>query len=246
MTLRLGTSTGRRDARGVKSWLCILALVLGAAGCKKKQDAQPTPTPPPVADAAAVSADATLPDASTVDAAAAAAPTPPAGAIAISEDGVGPLNATSKLDVKSLKAAFPGFDVKKASIPMGEGDLADEHVAVSKGGKLAMKIYGDISANSIEVVSDDIWNPWGLKIGMTYADVAKVMGPLDCSDAAEHTDWKQYVAECDTEKTKNWSFDFTHEGTEAKELIAKPDDLAKAKLVAFRWEAPGSGPPGTE
>lgn len=148
-------------------------------------------------------------------------------------------------DVKSLKAAFVGFDVKKASISMGEGDLKDEHIAVSKGGKLAMKIYGDGAANSIEVVSDEIWNPWGLKIGMTYEEVAKIVGPFECGDAAQHTDWKQDVAECETEKTMNWAFDFESE-FEAKDLIAKPDKLAKAKLVAMRWEAPSSGPPGAK
>ena len=172
-------------------------------------------------------------------------PTPPAGAIAITETGVGPLNEKSKTDVKSLKAAFPGFDVKKQSIPKGE-DLKDEHMAVSKGGKLAMKIYGDGTPDSIEVVSDEIWNPWGVKIGMTHEEVAKIAGPFQCSDGAESADWKNYIIECSTEKTKNWNFDFQHEGTPASEVIANPATLAKAKLVALRWESASVGPPGSK
>jgi hypothetical protein len=227
----------------VKTWLFALLLV-GSFACKKKKQEEAQPQPPPqVADAADAPVIDAAPAPEVIDAAAAMTPpTPPEGAIAITEAGVGPLNEKSKTDVKSLKAAFPGFDAKKESIPKGE-DLKDEHMAVTKGGKVAMKIYGDGSANSIEVVSDDIWNPWGLKIGMTHEEVAKLVGPFECTDGSESADWKNYIIECDTEKTKNWSFDFQHEGTPAKEVIATPATLAKATLVAMRWTAPDAGSP---
>ena len=215
----------------MKTWLCTL-LLLGSFACKKKKAPDAQPSAAPIADAA-VMADAPPPP-PEVDAA--AAPTPPAGAVAITEAGVGAVNEKSKIDVKSLTAAFPGFDVKKESISQG-GDLKDEHMAVSKGGKLAIKIYGDVVANSIEVVSNEIWNPWTLTIGMTHEEVSKLVGPFECSDGAESADWKTYVIECSTEKTKNWSFDFQQEGTPAKEVIGTPR-LAQAKLVALRWEAP--------
>ncbi len=59
-------------------------------------------------------------------------------------------------------------------------------------------------------------------------EVAKVVGPFECSSGEEHTDWKNYIIECSTTKTKNWNFDFQHEGTPASEVI--PD---KATLAAF-------------
>lgn len=241
-----GTTTGspiRGILRGVKRWLLILSMVVA---CKKAKQEEAPPPPPPAADAAApVAPDAAPP----VDAAAAAAPVVPdaaPGALVAGEAGVGPITETTELDVKKLKAALPGYEIKKVSTPMGDGDLREEYVGVSKGGKLLVKLVGDSTPNTIEIVSDEVWNPFGVTIGMTYADASKLVGPLECSDAGEHTDWKSDIAECSGPKSDRLGFDFTLEGFEAKDVLANPDKLATAKLVAVRWDAPGSGPPGME
>lgn len=162
-----------------------------------------------------------------------APPAAPVG-LAITEAGLGTITATTKADLESLKTALPGYELEKKSIPQG-GDLVDEHVAATKGGTLAVKIYGDATVRSVEVVSDEIKNPWGLTIGMTHDAATKILGPLECLDGAETADWRNYVIECSSDKSKNWSFDFQREGTPAKEVIGKPA-LAEAKLVALRWE----------
>jgi hypothetical protein len=226
----------------VKRCLLVLVVLVGCKKASKKyEDAAPAPVTP--ADATAMTvADAPPPDAA---AAARTPPDAPPGALVAREDGVGPLNEDSAISVKALEAAFPGHDVKAVSIDQG-GDLREEYVGISKGGTLLLKVVGDGSPNSIEIVSNQVWNPFGVAVGMTYAEVEKIVGTLGCADAGEHTDWKSQVAECGTEKIKRYGFDFVVEGESAKDVIAKPELLATAKLVALRWEAPGSGPPGFE
>jgi len=182
----------------------------------------------------------TAPDAPPLDApAATVVPDAPPGALVAREDGVGPLTEKSDISVKALKAAFPDHEVKKVSTPMGDGDLREEFVGVSKGGKLVLKVIGDGSLNGIEIVSNEVWNPFGVTIGMTYADAVKLVGPLACSDASDHTDWKSDIAECASTKSKFYGFDFALEGFEAKTLLKSPDKLATAKLVALRWDSLG-------
>lgn len=187
----------------------------------------------------------TAPDApppTPADAATAAAPVvpdAPPGAIVVGDKGVGPLEKSSDISIKAMKAAFPGHEIKKVSTPMGDGDLKEEYVGVSKGGKLLLKVIGDSTPITIEAVSNDVWNPYGVTIGMTHADAVKLLGPLTCTDASEHTDWKSDIAECASEKSQFVGFDFAHESFEAKDLLKNPDKLATAKLVAVRWDSLG-------
>lgn len=226
-----------------------MVIVVALAGCKKaapkKQDGGVAVT----ADAAATVVDATA--VAAVDAAVADAPPvipdAPPGALVAGRDGVGPLTKDTPYDVKALKKLLPDYQIKKVKTPMGEGDLADIYIGVSKGKTLVLKLVGQDKIMDIDIVSNDVWNPFGVTIGMTYADAEKLVGKLECDDAGEHTDWKANIAECSNGTLDRFTLDFKDdEASEAKELIAAPAQLAKAKVVAIRWNAPGYGPPGTE
>ncbi len=221
-----------------------LVLLVVLAACKKKpaEKHDAAPAPPPVVDAAVAP---TTPDAAVDAAAATIVPDAPPGALEARVDGVGPI--TAKTHVKALKAAFSGYEVKKVSKKMGDGDLREEYVGISKGKTLLLKVVGDDEVISVDITSNDVWNPWGIQIGATYAEIEKAIGKLQCQDAGEAVDWRADLAECNADKIDNYTFDFSGDGM-GKDLVADPAKLAQAKLVAIRWEAPGHGPPipGTE
>ena len=233
-----------------------LLLVMLLIACKNKPaDDQPKPPPPtttaPVtADAAAQPApDAAMAvnDAPAADPAAApAVPSAPPGALDARADGVGPITEKTRIDLKALKAAFPGYEVKKVSRKMGDGDLREDYVGISKGGKLILKLAGDEFLRSVDIMSDDVWNPWGITLGMTGAELEKRVGAIDCSDAGEATDWRAHLAECDGAKADHYQFDLEGDGANGKQVAEDPAKRAAAKLVAIRWVVPGNGPPGAE
>jgi len=222
----------------------LLGMLLFVA-CKKADDQpppSPSPTTSPVAIDAAIAIDATV----VVDAASAAVvPHAPPGAIDARADGVGPISEKTKIDIKALKAAFPSYEIKKVSKKMGEGDLREVYVGVSKGGTLILKLVGDELLQSVDIMSNDVWNPWGLTIGMTGVELEKRVGKLDCKDAGEATDWRANLAECDGEKVDHYEFDLKGEGM-GKEVAEDPAKRAAATLVAIRWVVPGNGPPGAQ
>ena len=230
----------------MKRSLLVMWLLVA---CKKEDQPPPSPSASPQAPVAAdakVAATIAVDAPVVVDAATAAvvvADAPP-GALDARADGVGPITEKTKIDLKKLKAAFPGYEIKKVSKKMGEGDLREVYVGVSKGGTLILKLVGDEFLNSVDIMSNDVWNPWGVTIGMTGAELEKRVGKLDCTDAGDATDWRANLAECDGEKVDHYEFDLSGEGM-GKEVAEDPAKRAAATLVAIRWVVPGNGPPGT-
>jgi hypothetical protein len=161
------------------------------------------------------------------------------------DDGVGPLGASTKLDQATLAAALPGYQIERASISHG-GDLREEYWAVKKGSALVLRVQGeDTSLSGIDIVSPEIASPLGVRVGATYAEVAKALGALDCRDAGEAVDWRAEFIECTTAKSDRYSLDFSgyaDSGLEGAQLLADPAALAKAKLVAITWTPPGGAP----
>lgn len=215
--------------------LCIIC-VLTVVGCKKSEQA------PAQGSAGSGRGDAPGRVTTTVTTKDAA---PAALALVAREDGVGPITETTKVDQATLSAAFPGHEVKPVSIPQGE-DLIEEYWGVSKGGTLLLKIEGDeASVGAVHIVGGDVANPLGLRLGMTHADATKLLGPLDCTDAGEAVDWRQAFVECGTSKSARFTFDVTDDenGLSGKQLLADPDALATAKIVAITWTSPAAAPP---
>jgi len=218
---------------------CALGLlVVATGGCGKSKpkaavssagDAGATAPPPPVViDAAAPAIDAA----------------PAAAALTAREDGVGPLGEKSDVSEAALTAAFPGYTVKKVSQSQG-GDLREEYVAISKGDTLLLKVeLVDTTLAAIAVVSPDVPNPMGIKVGATHAEVVAALGPLDCADGGATVDWRADVVECGNARTGRYSLDFqATDGTSAEDLLADADALAGAKLTAITWQATQPGPP---
>jgi hypothetical protein len=217
--------------------LAWLALICIPFACKKQPSEQADPAPT-TSDAAA----AVIPDAH-----------PPAdaareGAWTARADGVGPIDAKTKPDVKALKKLLTGYEVKKESIPMGEGELREDYIGVSKGKTLVLKLVGDDDLVNVDIMTNDVVNPWGLQIGMAHADAVKLVGNLECVDGGEAVDWRVEILECSNEKLVNYTLDFTNEGNKAKHMLKDPAELAQTKLVAIRWDVPGAktGPPGAQ
>lgn len=212
-----------------------IATVVLSAGCKKKTDVPPAGSGDGGASAL-VAADAAAPEPD-------AAPPPPdaadAGGMGARPDGVGPLTSkTSDLSEKALVAAFPGHDVKRVVKNHG-GDLREMYWGISKGGVLLYKVEGDTVINAVHIVGPDVPNPWGVKLGMTHAEVAKVLGELSCENGGDDTDWRSHVVVCSNEKIGNYTLDFVTpegEGRSAAELLENEEMLAKSPLVALRWE----------
>jgi hypothetical protein len=218
--------------------LCLLFVV----GCKSKQQA-----PAGAKDGGeTVTADAPgAPDAAPApDAAEAADAAPPASGFEGRADGVGPLNDSFEVTRASLEKAFPGLTVKEVKKSQG-GDLMERYWAIwSKDGKEMLHVQeddGDIEA--VDIVSDDVSNPLGVKIGSTYADVEKALGKLQCANAGDETDWRSDIVVCSSDKAKSYTIDFvSDDGDEASVMLEDPAKLAKALVKAVTWRAPLPGP----
>jgi Protein of unknown function (DUF1131) len=223
---------------GVTRHRILPLLVVAFIGCKKSgPKAHDEATGSGSAQTMATPADATM-------SAADATPTAPAGLVG-RNDGVGPLDAKTSVDKSTLAAAFPDYEIKHVSTSHG-GDLKEEYWGISKGGQLVLRVHAeDTILSSIDIVSPDVANPLGVKVGSTYADVAAALGPLDCQSAGDVIEWRADIVLCSSKKSDVYSFDFTlykESGLSATELLADPAQLAKAKLVAITWEPPGKGP----
>ena len=82
---------------------------------------------------------------------------------------------------------------------------------------------------------------------MTHAEAVKLIGNLECNDGGEAVDWRVEIVECSNAKPVNYTLDFTNEGNKAKHMLKEPAELAQTKLVAIRWDVPGSRPvPGAQ
>lgn len=216
---------------------CALGLlVVATGGCGKSK--------PKAGVSSAGDAGATAPPPVAIDAAPPAVAAPAPAALTAREDGVGPLGATSEVSEAALAAAFPGYTVKKVSQSQG-GDLREEYVAISKGDTLLLKVLlVDTTLSAVAVVSPDVPNPMGIKVGATHAEVVAALGPLDCADGGATVDWRSDVVECGNAKTGRYSLDFqAADGTSAEDLLADADGLAGAKLTAITWQAIEPGRP---
>lgn len=222
-----------------------LSLVL-AIGCgKKKQDG--TGSAAGGSDGGAVTADASgppadaapAPDAAEAGDAAAAA----AGGLRGRADGVGPLNEKFEVSKKSLEEAFAGFTVTKVSKNHG-GDLREEYWAIQKDGKDVLHVQAeDEDIDAVDILSDEVPNPLGIKIGATYEDVTKAVGKLSCANAGDETDWRSDIVVCTSEKADTYTIDFeSQEGEDAAEMLEDPAKLAKATVKAVTWRVPVPGP----
>jgi hypothetical protein len=222
-----------------------LTLVL-AIGCgKKKEDAAGGTTSGAkdggdvvtAPDASAPVADAA--EAATPDAAAAA----PASGLSGRADGVGPLDEKFAVTKKSLEEAFPGFTVAKVT-KRYSGDLMEEYWNVQKDGKDVLHVQAeDEDIDAVDIMSDDVANPLGVKIGATYADVEKALGKLSCQNAGDEIDWRSDVVICTSDKADTYTIDFVSlDGEEAVEMLGDPARLAKATVRAVTWRVPLPGP----
>lgn len=213
-------------------------LIVGGCGKKKPDAASGTKD-----GGDAVTADgpaAPAPDAAAAhDAAAAAAP---ASGIEGRADGVGPLDAKFAVSKESLEKAFPGLAVKHVENDQG-GDLRERYWAIAKDGKELLHVQengGGIEA--VDIVSDDVSNPLGVKMGATYADVTKQLGKLECENAGDAVDWRRDVVQCWSEKADQWTLDFVSpEADEAATMLEDPAKLTTATIRAVTWRVP-SGP----
>jgi hypothetical protein len=222
-----------------------LALLVFVAACKRTPTAEAPPSTPP--------SPPSPPAAAPLDATAAAtaavkepvvADAAPRGALTARPDGIGPITEKTRVDLKALATAFPGYEVKKVSRSMGDGDLRETYIGVSKGSTLILKLVGDDFLEHVDVMSNDVQNPWGITIGMTGAELATHVGALDCEDAGEATDWRANLAACTGDKADRYEFDLHGDGIMGKEVAKDPAKRAAAKLVAIRWVVPGNTPPG--
>ena len=127
---------------------------------------------------------------------------------------------------------------------MGEGDLHEDYVGVSKGGTLILKLVGDGELEHVDIMTSDVQTPWGITIGMTGAELAKHVGALDCEDAGEATDWRANLADCTADKAAHYEFDLMGDGMMGNEVAKDAAKRDAAKLVAIRWVVPGNKPPG--
>ncbi len=214
-----------------------LSLIL-VVGCGKSKSAATVGRdggPATSADAAATVAAA--------DAAPAADAAAAAGGLVARADGVGPLAATTKVTAAALAAAFPDHQVKKVSRSHG-GDLLEEYYAVSKGDAVVLRVqFTDDTLSAVDVLSPEIPNPLGIKVGATHAEVITAIGQLYCANAGDDTDWRSDIVVCTSARSATYSLDFEAEGRSAAELLEDADQLAKATVVAVTWQASPSGPP---
>jgi hypothetical protein len=227
-----------------------LALcVLFALGCGKSKQQQ---APAGAKDGGdAVSSDAAgappadaAPSPDAAEAAADAAAAPPASGIEGREDGVGPLNDDFEVTRESLAKAFPGVTVKHVKKSQG-GDLVEEYWAVwGKDGKEMLHIQAeDEDLEAVDIVSNDVSNPLGVKIGATYEEVVKAIGPLHCSNAGDETDWRADTVVCSSDKSNAYTIDFiSPDADDAAAMLEDPAKLAKATVEAVTWRAPMPGP----
>jgi hypothetical protein len=218
-----------------------------AIGCgkKKEEPGAATGTASGTGDGgSAVTADADAPavdaaPAPDVDAAAAA----PASGLSGRADGVGPLDEKFAVTMKALEGAFPGFVVKRVVKSHG-GDLKESYWNIQKDGKDLLHVWaedGDIEA--IDIMSDDVANPLGVKIGASYADVEKALGKLECANAGDEIDWRSDIVVCTSAKADTYTIDFVStEGDDASMMMRNPEALATAKVRAVTWRAPVPGP----
>jgi hypothetical protein len=213
----------------------VLSLILAVGACKSKQQAATSGK-----DGGAQVSDA----ATTIDAAAdAPEAVDAAGGLSGRADGVGPLDEKFVVSNEALKAAFPGFAVARVSDSQG-GELLQEFWAIKKDGQDVLHVQAegeDIEA--VDIVGGDVPNPLGVKIGATYAEVAKALGKLYCENAGDAVDWRADVVQCSSDKADNWTLDFVSpEADDAKAMLADPAKLAKATVRAVTWRVPVPGP----
>jgi hypothetical protein len=226
--------------------LCAVSLL----ACKKEEapaaSTPPSATPPapaaptPAAPTPAAPTPAAPPTEPTPAPAAAAPAAARASGLVAREDGVGPLGANLVIKKMKLAMMFPGFAVKRVSIPHG-GDLREDYWGISKAGKLLLRVHtAGSTLSAVDIVSNDVANPFGIAIGQRYAEVNKAIGPLDCENGGDATDWRANIVVC-TFKSPSYSLDFAYNDDriyDAKEMLGAPAKLAKAKLVAITWEPP--------
>jgi hypothetical protein len=184
--------------------------------------------------------------AAALDAAESADAAPAASGIEGRADGVGPLNDSLEVTKASLAKAFPGLTVKQVKKSQG-GDLMERYWAIEgKDGKELLHVQeddGDIDA--VDIVSNDVSNPLGVKIGATYDEVVKAIGPLHCSNAGDETDWRADTVVCKSDKADSYTIDFVSpEADDAAAMLEDPAKLAKATVEAVTWRAPLPGPGG--
>jgi hypothetical protein len=204
--------------------LCVLL----AAGCGKSKQQAPAgekeggDTVTTAAAGARPAVAAPSPDAAE------AAAAPPASGIAGREDGVGPLNDDFAVTRESLEKAFPGVTVKHVKKSQG-GDLVEEYWAVwSKDGKEMLHVQTmDEDMDAVDIVSNDVSNPLGVKIGATYEEVVKAIGPLHCSNAGDETDWRADTVVCSSDKSEAYTIDFiSPDGDDSAAMLEDPAGLA--------------------
>lgn len=215
-----------------------LSLVL-AAGCGKKK---------PEAAAGkdggdAVTADATAPGADAAPAPDAAEAAPAAGGLSGRADGVGPLDEKFPVSKASLEAAFPGFTIEQVSKNHG-GDLREEYWAIKKGDRDVLHVQAeDDTIDAVDILSDEVGNPLGVKVGATYADVEKALGKLSCENGGDEIDWRSDIVVCSSEKADTYTIDFvSQEGEDAAQMLEDPAKLAGATVKAVTWRRPLPGP----
>lgn len=186
--------------------------------------------------------DAAAPVADAAEPAPDAAPAPASG-LSGRADGVGPLDEKFAVSKKALEEAFPGFTVAKVT-KRYEGDLREEYWNVQKDGKDVLHVQAeDEDIDAVDIMSDDVANPLGVKIGATYEEVEKALGTLSCENAGDDTDWRSHVVVCSSDKAGTYTIDFvSQDGEEAAEMLGDPAKLAKATVKAVTWRVPLPGP----
>jgi len=158
-------------------------------------------------------------------------------------DGVGPLDEKFQVSKASLEAAFPGFTIEQVSKSHG-GDLREEYWAVKKGDRDVLHVQAeDDTIDAVDILSDEVPSPLGVKLGATYADVEKALGKLSCENAGDETDWRSDVVVCWSEKADTYTIDFvSQEGEDAAQMLEDPAKLAGATVKAVTWRRPLPGP----
>lgn len=145
--------------------------------------------------------------------------------------------------MKALEGAFPGYAIKRVVKSHG-GDLKEAYWNVQKDGKDVLHVWAeDETIEAVDIMSDDVANPLGVKLGATHADVEKALGKLSCENAGDEIDWRSDIVVCSSEKAPTYTIDFvSQEGEDAAEMLEDPAKLANATVRAVTWRVPLPGP----
>jgi hypothetical protein len=150
---------------------------------------------------------------------------------------VGPLTRDTAVTEHELVEAFPDCELELVTNPQDEG-LVEQYWAISRFGEVLYRVEGtDAGVHSVAIVNREIPPPFAVTIGMTHAEATQALGPLSCRSGRDDADWRWDVVVAGNAQTGDWTLDFVGDGASAEALIADPDALARASLVAITWNA---------